>query len=1178
MSARTGQARIYKTGEFILHLNGVDRVNSASYYTPEVLTHALVKEALKERLKDFGPEQADEILKLKICEPAMGSAAFLVEAIDQLAREYLISKQEQLDQSIDPSSFEEELGRVKHYIAVHNVYGVDLNPTAVELGALSLWLASIHSLKIKQGGNGTPDVYRPGQTPWFGLRLRAGNSLIGARRAVWTYDQLTTGKHFGKKALAPRQLKPGEKRADKEIYHFLVWDEDMAPAARDSLMKSYWKEDCDVINDWQKKQVKQKWKPEELAKARDICARIDELWDDYAKHRISGLQETECTATVWPTLANSNEALKPGPTLEFQERLKANLESQSGAFQRLKLLMDSWCSFYYWPLERSGDLPSREAWLAAAEVLLGSEAVNNEHTRAMLDIALGDEIDLESLFAESQQQLPDATKLAESVSWYEIARTIDGSQNFHHWELIFTEVLGPQVEGQESQPLGFDLMFGNPPWSKVEWKDAPLLCEYNPLLGVRDFKSAKYNSERPKLLTDEKRRINYRDAFVLGNGSGMFLNDRTVYPALAGVQTNLYKNFIERSWGLLKEDGVAGLLHPEGVFDDPRGGEFRACYYERLRSHFQFENQYTLFVGTNDHGKLKFSINIYRGLSGSVDFNSIFNMFSPSTISQCHQQSLSIQPVPGIKNAEGKWETIGHPQRVIKVTEDELKLFAKLFEDDNQPFIHARLVQVHCKPLIKVLEKFSNSPKRLADLKGQYLATEMFHEANAQRDGIITREDSPSYQPITVSDWIISGPHFFVGMPFNKTPRTNCTANGHYDQIDLAGIDKDYIPRAVYRPGDGVGNLDRFYASIPEWPKPRRPFQNETGEWQAGFWPIPDHEIPAWEALLSEPLKRYGIDSNLPGAKPARQFGYFIEWQGEVLDAVNWLTKNTKQPNSEEYFNKYSDVKVVAGNPGNGIKWLPRPITSYPKFMHRAQCQPANERTYIGAIFPSGTMAVHSVRCVMFIDRDELVRFSMISQSILADFLFKVSGRSGVYGSDIRAIPMSFYFAIDEELNTLFRKLSLVNLDDQASHISFDDVSLNDFDRRLALVELDVLVSIGLTLSIDELIQIFIIQFPVLKAYEESDQYDARGCRLPSITRKDAGAKELREARKNHDGISPVTVSWEIDNGNQTITKTFYPPFKHVDRIEEYKTAYRVFSERLGLDSNNSGEHHASQG
>lgn len=109
-------------------------------------------------------------------------------------------------------------------------------------------------------------------------------------------------------------------------------------------------------------------------------------------------------------------------------------------------------------------------------------------------------------------------------------------------------------------------------------------------------------------------------------------------------------------------------------------------------------------------------------------------------------------------------------------------------------------------------------------------------------------------------------------------------------------------------------------------------------------------------------------------------------------------------------------------------------------------------------------------------------------------------------------------------------------------------------------------MSLGLT--IDELIQVYSVQFPVMKNYEETDQYDAKGRRLPNTTRKDAGAKELREALKNHDGVSPVTVSWEIDNGNQTVTKTFYSPFRYVDRIEDYKTAYRVFSERLGLNTN----------
>ncbi|MDO9141016.1 MAG: hypothetical protein Q7U38_11900, partial [Methylobacter sp.] len=576
---RTQKPRIYKTGEFILHLNGVDRVNSASYYTAEVLTRCLVRETLKERLKDFGPKQADDILQLIICEPAMGSAAFLVEAIDQLAREYLRLKQAELGLSIDPSDYEDELRRVRHYIAVHNVYGVDLNPTAVELGALSLWLATMHRIKVKTGENGNPDEYRPGATPWFGLRLRAGNSLIGARRAVWTEQQLITGAFYGKDAEAPRQLKPAEPRKPGEVYHFLVWDEDMTPAANDALMKQYWSQECEAIKDWRNQQVKKRWSPEEIAHARRLCERIDTLWQDYARQRVQGLSASECTATVWPTPADSLQALKPSAGLAQQERIKAKLEAQSGAFQRLKLLMDNWCSFYFWPLQHHDKLPSRADWLTAADLLLGCDAVQNQVSLALLSITLGHKNNFETLLSESREQLPDAAKLAVAVPWYSVARSVDNEQHFHHWELIFTEVLGPAIK--DTHPHGFDLMFGNPPWMKVTWNDAPLLSEFDPLLGVRDAKSAKYNCERSTLLKDEPHRLIYRDGFVQAQGTSAYLNDKTLYPALAGVQTNLYKNFIERSWALLGENGDVGLLHPPNCFDDPNGGVFREYYYPR---------------------------------------------------------------------------------------------------------------------------------------------------------------------------------------------------------------------------------------------------------------------------------------------------------------------------------------------------------------------------------------------------------------------------------------------------------------------------------------------------------------------------------------------------------------------------------------------------------------------
>jgi hypothetical protein len=266
-----GKERIYPMGSFILHLSGIDREQSASYYTPEVLTKCLVEEALRELLKDYTPDDADHILQLTICEPAMGSGAFLNEATEQLAARYLELKQKQLNQTIEPSRYLDELRRAKHYIATRNVYGVDLNATAVELGALSLWLGSIHRLLVSEGKNSDQDIYQPGATPWFGLRLRCGNSLIGARRSVWTTTQLAKGKQYGTNSEVPRLLKPGEKRKEDGIYHFLVFDEDMVPAHKDKLMKSFWPDECDIAKDWLKDEVKAKWSQPELKEGLRLC-------------------------------------------------------------------------------------------------------------------------------------------------------------------------------------------------------------------------------------------------------------------------------------------------------------------------------------------------------------------------------------------------------------------------------------------------------------------------------------------------------------------------------------------------------------------------------------------------------------------------------------------------------------------------------------------------------------------------------------------------------------------------------------------------------------------------------------------------------------------------------------------------------------------------------------------
>src|SRR5213079_2528156 len=94
---------LHRQGSFVFRLAGRERQQSASYYTPEVLTRFTVSQALAELLDQNGHiTTAEEILALTICEPALGSGAFVIEAVRQLAEQYLRRRRAELGQKIDP--------------------------------------------------------------------------------------------------------------------------------------------------------------------------------------------------------------------------------------------------------------------------------------------------------------------------------------------------------------------------------------------------------------------------------------------------------------------------------------------------------------------------------------------------------------------------------------------------------------------------------------------------------------------------------------------------------------------------------------------------------------------------------------------------------------------------------------------------------------------------------------------------------------------------------------------------------------------------------------------------------------------------------------------------------------------------------------------------------------------
>lgn len=776
---KDGSLRIHRKGSFIYRMAGRDREKSASYYTPEVLTRSLVKYALKELFKEqidpiIDPHaKADAILNLTVCEPAMGSAAFLNEAINQLAEAYLFHKQQAEGRRIPQDRYTQELQRVKMYIADNNVFGVDLNPVAVELAEVSLWLNAISG-----------DAF----VPWFGYQLHCGNSLVGARRQVFNKSELTYKKAKDPSWLnsEPAELAMNIPREEKQIFHFLLPDSGMANYS-DKTVKQRYPDDFKALDSWRKEFTKS-FAPHEIVDVQRISGKVEALWNTFRQQLKAERQKTADNYPVWPA---ENTAQVRSSLSSKDETFSGRLEDNS-TYQKLRWVMDYWCALWFWPIDKADELPDRGMWLMEMETLLDGIVVT-ERVIESTEQATGDLFADEGVVREESSLFSGVGRLKTDVLFRHLPRlaivdVLKKQHRFFHWDLEFCDLFAERG--------GFDLMLGNPPWLKVEWQEAGVLGDYEPEFVLRKLSASKLATLRMDTFNQIPALEDaWRSEYEGCEGMQNFLNAQQNYPVLRGVQTNLYKCFLPQAWRLGAQKGVAGFLHPEGIYDDPKGGQLRASVYLRLRAHFQFQNQHMLFpIGH----RVKFSINIYTASSNqSVGFINIANLFSAKTIELCFAHDGSGE-VGGIKDDEtGSWNESGHQSRILTVGMERLALFASLYDEEGTPALEARLPALHAEPLVSVLDKFAVQPKRLGDLQGQYLSLEMWHETNQQSDGTIERR---TQFPEDAAQWILSGPHFYVGTPLYKTPREICTEKGHYDCLDLLTLPDDYLPRTNYIP------------------------------------------------------------------------------------------------------------------------------------------------------------------------------------------------------------------------------------------------------------------------------------------------------------------------------------------------------------------------------------------
>ncbi|GAB3179063.1 DNA methyltransferase [Streptomyces incanus] len=357
---------VHPKGTFVYRLAGRDRQTSASYYTPKSLTEVTVELALKHRLDQHDTvTEARELLEWKICEPALGSGAFLNEAIDQVAAEYLRRREHELGRRVDPELRQIELQKAKAYIALHNAYGVDLNATAVELAEVSLWLNSMH----------------PGmRAPWFGLHLRRGNSLIGAGRKVYKADVLADGQWLAKKNTLPPTDLPFREGPLPEgaVHQFLLPAIGWGAVAGEPEAKKLAEDAAKALGKWRKgvqkapkgpkpfqergeetAEARQKrydrWRraaeKTELGRLQGVARRAEFLWSLVATRLELSERAVARRIDVWGA-----DWLEQASEAEDKQKVLDDLTRHGTPYWRLKTVMDAWCALWFWPLDKVGEL------------------------------------------------------------------------------------------------------------------------------------------------------------------------------------------------------------------------------------------------------------------------------------------------------------------------------------------------------------------------------------------------------------------------------------------------------------------------------------------------------------------------------------------------------------------------------------------------------------------------------------------------------------------------------------------------------------------------------------------------------------------------------------------------------------------------------------------------------
>nr|WBO80885.1 class I SAM-dependent DNA methyltransferase [Streptomyces sp. SBE_14.2] len=1119
----------YAPGTFVYRLSGRDRQTSASYYTPESLTRVTVQLALQQLLTET--TRAKDLLNWRICEPALGSGAFLNEAINQVAAEYLRRRQAELGQSIDTDQYAVELQKVKAYIALHNSYGVDLNETAVELAEVSLWLNTMH----------------PGmEAPWFGLHLRRGNSLIGGRREVYAAERLKKGGWLGTtperfpltEALAGAPLPEGA------VHHFLLPAKEWGAVAAEKEAKALAPAETKALAAWRKAVTKSPT-AKQTARLQGLARRAEYLWGLVVRRLELSERDISRDIQVWGA---EDDWLRRPPTAVQRDEILADLQAEDTPYWRLKTLMDAWCALWFWPVQnvtlldgtderyaRAEALAARAAELEAAsggadtdsagddvllaweaEALPGFAAEPQQMTLTRDSVArrrtgrrkgqIGDRRAVVALtdlddwieFAEAllgtqdvpaeslvstfddlddlsryEDELPEWMgmdrfhALEERFLWAGAARDVAKAQGFFHWELEFAQVF---ARG------GFELQVGNPPWVRPTWQEDQVLAELEPWFVLADKPSAaEWRLRKEDLLATHARGQEFLlSELVTHAGGAATLGSPVTYPLLLGTRSDLYRAFMAQVWEHIAPRGSAGLIHPDTHFGGVREGAIRAAAYRHLRVHAHFVNS-SNWAFEDLNRSAEFGMHVY-GTPQDPDFLHLSELRDAQVLpnSLVHDGR---GPTPGIKH-NGVWDIRPHRERVVHVNAELLSSWQALADSTSgatqAPLLYPVLIGE--QGAVEALATYSWS---LADFHP--LIASGYNETTAKKDGLI-RWSNQSVPEL--ADVILQGPHFASALPFSKEPRIPCRSNRDWELLATPKLPESYVP---------VTN----------------------------------------------------------------------------------------------YVRATDETTYLAGQDS----WNGKPYTSYFRLAWRRMIPFDSSRCLHAALIPPGPAHIDAVRSMILADERMTVLNAGFWASLPLDYLLRITGRSDLRVAEARKMPAPDpkhplapalllralrLNALTTHYASLWAKLfdrRWAGYEDWANpdwpHLKplaaglkptweYSTPLRTEHERRAALVELDALVAVWLGITADQLAAIFKSRYPQLYDYESATWFDANGRKIA------ADFNTYGHGQTKQDYLDLMAHLGDPDHTPPP--ESYQPPFYKADREAEMRAAHAHFQARLDAE------------